>query len=452
MSHGHPRETHRRIIHPLIFSLALLPACGGDDGGDGDTDGGGDGSAGVDARAGSGGGSEPDVFEPDPCEGQAPACPAAGELPEGSGLAPIDRCAFPMEDRDTWSDSGTIVDALAGELDAVSIADLLGDLNRVAVPIAPADLPGDVPGVTSAFGWQSGDQSVAYWIPQGITGSGDGVEGGRVDGRRVLLASWYYDGEKDPGSAAQKGVRIAVVDATEPSDVRYRFVLLVEPVMDGERPTFGPVPIHAGGVAWVGDLLYVVDTTRGLRAFDLTRMLRVEADLDAIGYDPGSGNYHAHGYAYVLPQVGAYAQASSCSPRFSYVALDRTSSPASLVTGEYDADSVHGRLYRWPLETSGRLRRVGEAGRVIADGAWFSSHSHVQGGLAHDGTFWLSSSKPAGAGGILYRTAEGSASADLGWSDTPENLSYDPTDGLLWSLSEGLDARYVFSLPLDAVD
>jgi hypothetical protein len=223
--------------------------------------------------------------------------------------------------------------------------------------------------------------------------------------------------------------------------------------MDGDRPSFGPVVIHAGGLAWVGDLLYVVDTTRGLRAFDLTRILRVETGVDAIGYDAGAGAYHAHNYAYAVPQIGTYAQVSSCSPRFSFVSVDRTSSPPSLVTGEYDAGSVYGRLYRWPLDlASGRLRGVGDAGRVIADGAWFSSHSHLQGGLAQGDTFWLSSSKPAGARGILYRAAEGRTSANIGWSDTPEDLSCDPTDRLLWSLSEGLGARHVFSLPLGAVD
>jgi hypothetical protein len=32
--------------------------------------------------------------------------------------------------------------------------------------------------------------------------------------------------------------------------------------MDGDRPDVGPVAIHAGGLAWVGDRLHVVDTTQ----------------------------------------------------------------------------------------------------------------------------------------------------------------------------------------------
>lgn len=438
---------------PALFPLILIACSGQGEGGDGgggdsDDDRGGTDVPGVDSGSG---GTDPDPVAPDPCEGQTPVCPAETGVDEGSGLAPIDRCAFPMEDQDTWDDRGAIVDQLAAVMEPVGVRDVLANLNRAGDRITPAQLPGDVPGVTSAFAWQPGDEAVPYWIPQGITGSGDGA-GGPIDGRRVLLASWYYNRDEDPGSPAEKGVRIALVDATSPDNIQYRFLLLVEPTMDGDRPTFGPITIHAGGLAWVGDTLYVVDTSRGLRAFDLSRILPVATGVDVIGYHADTDAYYAHNYAYAVPQIGTYQQTSECSPRYSFVSVDHSTDPRSLITGEYDADSVYGRLYRWPLETSGRLREVGDANRVIPDAAWFSSHTHIQGALAHAGTFWLSSSKPTGARGILYRTAEGSASAELGWSDTPEDLAYDPSDGQLWSLSEGLDARYVFSLPLDAAE
>ena len=422
-----------------------------DDGaGDSDGDGAGNGSTDVDAGPGGAvnGGA---VVGPDPCEAKAPACPAERGLSEGAGLAPIDVCAFPMEDQDTWADRGAVVNALADRLETVPLTSILGDLNRTAVRLAPGDLPGDVPGVASAFAWQSGDESVGYWIPQGITGSGDAVAGGRVNGRRVLLVSWYYEKAEEPGSAFKKGVRLAVVNATDPAAVRYRFLLLVEPTMTDAGPSFGPIRVHAGGLAWVGDYLYVVNTTRGFRVFDMTRILRVQTGTDAIGL-AASGDYFAHGYAYVLPQVGTYSQTSTCSPRYSFVSVDHSSNPSSLVTGEYDAASIYGRLYRWSLEPGGRLASVGEVGRVVPAGAWFSAQTHVQGGLAESDRFWLSSSKPSGARGILYRTGEEEGSAAVGWSDAPEDMSYDPTDGLLWSLSEALGARYVFSLPLTAVE
>ena len=419
----------RRVL-PLV-----LAACGGHaaapDGGAPDA------GAGVDAA--------PEV-RPDPCAGLAPACPVPpADLAEGAGLVPIDRCAFPLEDRGEWDERGAIVDGLAAVLPAVGLAAVLDDLNRTAAPIAAAALPGDVPGVEQAFAWQSGDMSVAYWIPQGI-------DVGRVDGRRTLLVSWYYDRAADPGSTAEKGVRIAVVDATDPGDVRYRFLLLVDPRVEDGEPTFGPVEIHAGGLAWVGRHLYVVHTGVGFRVFDLDRILRVSTGADTIGLDPATGEYHAHGYAYVLPQVGTIAHASACAPRFSFVSVDPTTSPPSLLSGEYDAASIHGRLYRWPLDpATGRLALV-EGDRVIADQAWFSGHSHLQGGLALDGRVWLSSSQPPGGAGILYRAREGGPSQSFGWSDTPEDLAYDPAEGAIWSLSEGTGARHVFRLDRSAVD
>jgi hypothetical protein len=433
----------RLALATSFVMTAALTACG-------------DGAGSVVADGGANGdGKGDDVASdaapplPDPCEGVTPACPEPGAIAEGSGLAPIDRCAFPMEDRARWAAQDALVDALADAVPTVTVADVLGDLNRVAQPIDPGDLPGDVPGVDSAFAWQSGDMGVRYWIPQGITGSGDGVEGGRVDGKRVLLVSWYYEQTEDPGSQIDKGVRIADDDASDPSDVRYRLVLLVEPQEEGGRASYAAVHIHAGGIAWVDDLLYVADTFHGFRVFDLSRILDVSSELDVMGYQDGV--YHAHGYSYAVPQVGAYEDVSACAARFSFVALDRSSDPPSLLSGEYDAASVAGRLYRWPLAPSGRLQLFGDPARVIAAGAWVAAQTHVQGGLAHDDTFYLSSSKPAGAAGVLYRTAEGTPSDSIGWSNSPEDLSYDPTDGLVWSLSEGLNARYVFSTPLTAL-
>ena len=35
--------------------------------------------------------------------------------------------------------------------------------------------------------------------------------------------SWYYDLASDPSSTVDKGVRIAIVDVTDPAAIRYRF-------------------------------------------------------------------------------------------------------------------------------------------------------------------------------------------------------------------------------------
>jgi hypothetical protein len=186
--------------------------------------------------------------------------------------------------------------------------------------------------------------------------------------------------------------------------------------------------------------------------FDLSRILRVNGTEDRLGYNATTGKYDAHNYAYVIPQIGEYVDAGTCNMVFSYVALDRTSSPPSLISGEYDDATVTGRIYRWPLDpATGRLQLT-DAHRVVPDGAWFTGESHVQGGLAHDNVFWLSSSQPAGAAGALYRVKVNTPSTTLGWIDSPEDLAFDPQLKAVWSLSEATNARSVIAVRLDAID
>lgn len=389
----------------------------------------------------------------DPCPATAPACPSlpAGYA-AGDGLRAIDRCAFPLAERDTWAVRGSIVDALPASVARVGLADVAGDLNRSATRVAAAALPGSPPGVQLAFTWQSGDQDVAYWIPQGITGWFDGTGGGLVAGRKLLLVSWYHDPASEPGATVDKGVRIAIVDVTDAAAIRYRFALLVDPVIRDGRPDFDPVSVHSGGLAWFGDYLYVPDTSRGLRVFDLTRMLTVDTSVDSLGYDAATGAYHAHGYRYVIPQVDTYEDDGACSPRFSYLSLDRGATPPALVSGEYDATSIGGRLFRWPLDpVSGRLALT-DRGRVIGGDAWFLGETNVQGAASRGPVTWLSSSAPAGGRGALYRTGVGQRSVALGWLDAPEDLAFDGGGDLLWSLSEAAGARYVIAVARTAID
>jgi hypothetical protein len=393
---------------------------------------------------------------PDPCEAAAPVCPAApASLVRGGGLRELDRCAFPLAPADDVAAGyGALIDALPAQLARVTLADVAGDLNRTATRITAAQVPGSAPGIRHAYAWQSGDESVTYWTPQGVTGSFDGIASGVVAGKKLVLVSWYYTKANEPGSTAEKGVRIAIADVTDPANVRYRFALLAEPVKDpadATRASFRSVPVHAGGLAWSGDRLYVPITGSGFRVFDLSRILKLDGLDDQIGYDPATGHYNAHGYTYMIPQIAKYTSTGTCAPRFSFVALDRSSSPPSLISGEYDAASIEGRLYRWPLAANGDLLRT-DRGRVIADGAWFEGESHVQGAMARDGTFWLSSSRPAGGAGELDRTALDTPTTRLGWSDSPEDLAFDPQASSVWSVSEGIGARYLFEVALSAID
>jgi hypothetical protein len=374
---------------------------------------------------------------PDPCSDVTPTCPGAPPATAGGGLVAIDRCAFPLHDQDTWASQAARVDALRQVLPTIALAELPpAEFNREAVAIAA--VPGGVDDVAQAFRWNADDNDGEAWIPQGLTGTADASPDGELLGRKLVVVSWYHD---------SKGVRLSVVDIADPSKPRYRHILLVEPVA-GDPVDFKPISVHAGGLAWFGDLLYVVDTGKGFRVFDTTALMQVATDVDSIGWDPQAKLYRAGLYKFILPQVGMYVDQSPCKPLFSSVALDRTSDPPSLVSSEYCNGSTacdepfSGRIYRWPLAAdSDRLA----AAIVWPSEAYYMAQSHVQGGLARDGDFYLSSSKPAGAGGELYVLPGGGKSSTHTWVDTPEDLMRD--GDLLWSLSEGTGIRVVFAVP-----
>lgn len=396
----------------------------------------------------SGAGGEGGGPVADACVGTNPACPSNAPTSAGKGLVTINRCAFPMVDQDTWSAKAAVITALDAKLPVASLSDVLLDLNRTAVTISSAQLPGGVAGFKSGFRWNDGDEAVEYWIPQGLTGSADATAQGTLGGHQVLLVASYYNKDADPGSTAEKGVRIAVVDVSV-SPPAYRFALLVDPVA-GQIPSFAPITIHAGGIVWFDKYLYVADTSRGFRVFDLEHIFQVSTTKDTLGYDAATQTYQAHSYKYVIPQINLYKHASACGPIFSFVALDRSTTPPSLISGEYCngttacGGAFDGRLFRWPLDPA--TGRLAPPKTTYPANAYYAGQANVQGGVAHAGTFYLSSSAPAGAGGALYVIPAGAKSTTFSWVDSPEDLIYDGSKKRIWGLSEGLSQRYVFSV------
>jgi hypothetical protein len=226
--------------------------------------------------------------------------------------------------------------------------------------------------------------------------------------------------------------------------VAYRLALLVKPVMDGATPSFEPVPIHAGGIVWYGDYLYVADTSRGLRVFDMSRILEVgTGNGEWFGKVSEAEGYHAYNYRYVIPQVTRYRVcASSCCTRFSFVSLDRTTSPHSLLTGEYSASNTTGRLTRWPLdEATGKLKLTG--GRVQASESVFTAVGNMQGGASVAGQYFVSSS---GSYLGLHTGKLDQSSAKRGWPHGPEDLYYSQATDDLWSATEHPGTRFVFAV------
>ncbi len=304
-----------------------------------------------------------------------------------------------------------LIDALAAMHSRIGIAGLLRDRGRrarVGLPPAPAAIDG--------FRWAPLDGWSQRWWPQGIE---------LLDERDdVLLVSWFA--QERHGTS--QGARITVVDRRDRRRPRYHHVLLVEPWRDGSVVRMRPVGIHAGGLALIGDRLYVAATYGGLRRFELGDILRVR----------GRGPF---GYRHVLPQTGherLMGGEGDDRMRFSFVSLERDSSggDSHLVVGEFGPEAHGKRLGR--VAIGDRTERVEVIdlhepgiprmqGAAVVDGTWFVSASHG----TRPGDLWV------GSGGtwVQHRGV---------LPPGPEDLSVSHDGHRLWSLSEYPRGRWVF--------
>lgn len=194
------------------------------------------------------------------------------------------------------SADNTHLAALASHFQSIgknaSITTVLSSSNRALSKGSPSVGTGSL---TEAWAWNSGDYTTTKWVPQGITSSADALGTGKWDDREAWIVSWH----RDDGQS----VRVSFVDR---ETNQYRHVMLVNPTADDD---FEAIPIHAGGIMWYGDILYVVDTVNGLRAFDLENIWEVEI-ADGVGKMSDGSGYSADGYRYVLPQIRCVS--SSC--------------------------------------------------------------------------------------------------------------------------------------------
>ncbi|MFH8801417.1 hypothetical protein ACH4F6_17740 [Streptomyces sp. NPDC017936] len=355
------------------------------------------------------------------------------------------------------------LDRLAAEMGPpVGVGAVLGDADRTlrdavdctgaerrALPVTPA--------ATRAYCWNTDD--TRGWRPGAVTTSGDADDDGLWGARRVILSGW----SRSAGPAADRGLaRVAFVDAGRPNRLAYTWALLAVPV-DGGRDYRGLVS-HVSGMVWSQDKLLVTadDGDRAaLYVYDVNRIQRATVTGEAVGRVPGG--WSAHGHRYVLPAVASYRLGGGAdAPHPATVSLDRSTTPDSLVAGEWTLDDGDrgARLWRYALDTA-----PGRAGLLAADGtgsvrateAYRTELNGVRGVLAH-GSSWYVTRAAAGdeRRGTLWRQdADGAGVATCGsgdrhdcWSTGTESLSYWAATGEVWTQS----GRVLFSLPLASID
>ena len=309
----------------------------------------------------------------------------------------------------------------------VGLAGVLSDLNRQA---ARTRVPGLA--VEWGFGWDSRDHRSVRWWPQGITTSADASDTEVVDGRRLLITSWY----SHRVAGENHGSRVTVVDL---ETLEYRHVLLVVPERRRRgRVELEPLLVHAGGLAWCGPYLHVAGTRSGLFTCRPDDIIRVDSTEDTFGH------------RYVLPVRFAYqAHASEGveQMRYSFLSLDRSSPQPHLLAGEYGRGQMTRRLARFPLdpETYHLVAHEDGSSRPV----WLDQRGvgHMQGAVFVRDRYYVTVSRGRYRLGKVYVGAPGSFRG-FRWTVPvgPEDLAYWPSSDMLWSLSEYPRKRYVFAV------
>ncbi len=323
-----------------------------------------------------------------------------------------------------------LVDRLGRRLQRVPLDDVLADADRVAEP-CPAPAPAAGPGFT----WDRADRDDTSWWPQGVASLRSGA---------VLLVSWYGRRRR---AGRTPGVRISVVDRTQPDHPRYRHVLLVEPRRRLGVPTVGRVRVHAGGIAVHGGLLLVADTVFGVRVFRLADLMRAPGR-------PPAGGPDVHGYDHVLPQLMAYRvplRSAVRGLRHSFLSVGAVAGRLELVVGEYRRNGdAAPRLVRYPVDPATGLLAADHRGRVVPLAVHEDQPRRMQGVAVHGSTWFVSASAGPEAGGDLHVGAPGA------WTrhrrvlpSGPEDLDWARPGEELWCVSEWPGRRWVFPVATD---
>jgi hypothetical protein len=324
-----------------------------------------------------------------------------------------------------------------GRFRRVGLRGVLADLNRVGEHV-------DVPAEAAVAGmtWQQDDRDTTRWFPQGITTSADAYgadpSSGTFEGHEVVITSWYAHGWR---GWLQLGSRISVIDWTEDAPPRYRHVLLTEPQRWGFFHRLRPVRVHAGGIVWYGDHLFVAGSSSGVRVFRLDDIVRVRNRL------------RTKGYRYVLPQHSSYAaehDAQDGKMTYWFMSLDRAGEEDHLVAGEYGRKGGSHRLIRYPIDRETQLLRSDERGWSLPTDLHDRQIARMQGAVVADGTWVVTSSNGEDVPGDLWVGSPGSYRRNRHVLPTgPEDITYWPQRRQLWTLTEWPGRRWVYAIDAD---
>ena len=300
--------------------------------------------------------------------------------------------------------------------------------------------------VREAYRWDAWDERDELWYPQGISTSADASDTEDIDGRKVLVTTWYSTGS----DGIKRGSRVTFVDLGSRT---YRHVLLVVPVLDEAGALrLEPMNIHAGGIVWAGPYLHIAATGRGFVTARVDDIMRVPGDDDHPDELRIEGRrLHSFGHRYVLPVRFTYRAATDEGHeklRYSFMSLDRHSDPPALVAGEYASGAAATtRLARYPLDPQSWQLAVGSDGSSRPVSLDDGGVRQMQGAVVARGRFHVTVSHGPWTPGSVHVGRPGSMKEHR-WALPmgPEDLAYWPSTDRLWSVTEHPRRRWIVSM------
>ncbi|WP_435746976.1 hypothetical protein [Microbacterium sp. PMB16] len=272
--------------------------------------------------------------------------------------------------------------------------------------------------------WLSARSWTQRWYPQGI-------DLGEWNGRRTLAVSWFRQDRAGKHLAS----RVAFVDLERS---RHLDVLLVVDEGDGELV---PAKIHAGGLAWFDDRLFVAATGRGIWEFDLSDIRRIRGPLARRLAGAQGRGWRATALVAVRTRV------HPVDLRCSYLGrvFDDAGEPLRRVMiGEYRTDES-GRIGEFAIPD-------GPDSRFTEHDRFSPGIRSMQGAVRWGDRYFVSQSDRLRPG-ILWRGRREALERDpISLPIGCEDLALDLDAELLWSLGEHPWRRVVRGIPLARLD
>ncbi|MFF7292974.1 hypothetical protein ACFY9N_10620 [Microbacterium sp. NPDC008134] len=259
---------------------------------------------------------------------------------------------------------------------------------------------------TTDLRWLSARAWTNRWYPQGI-------DTGVLRGRRALAVTWFQQDRARTHLAS----RVVFIDQER---ARHIDVALLVPADDG---ALLPAAIHAGGLAWFEDRLFVAATHAGIWEFDLSRIRRVR-----------------RGWRTSLAIVRTRVHPIDLRCSFIGRAFDADGSPLRRVLiGEFRRDG-EGRIGEFTIPET-------EDDGFVAHGSTVVGIPEMQGAVRWGDRYFVSQSDGTRPGTLWTGGLDALSPHDVALPSGCEDLALAPEERMLWTLGEHPRHRVVRGIP-----